>query len=216
MAAELLISRIGDDAALKGDVGDDVRAVADAVNVVPRRKLKGAMIQNRVLRLIQAQRIVPGAGRVAARADADVAHDDVGLAGEGDFPALETDAAAGSRLAGDGEIAFGRDGGIERDVAAHIEHDGAPARTHRVTKGTGAAVCQSGDVINRAVTSAGRNRTKPQRAGKRNRLRRRLEAGNDDDNQRRAQHQRGIKQTDNGIHHTNLIWNGNYIYQHFW
>src|SRR5437764_1107047 len=53
MTAKLLAGRVGDDAVLERDVTDDVRAVANAVNVVPRCEFKGAMIEDSILRLVK-------------------------------------------------------------------------------------------------------------------------------------------------------------------
>jgi len=50
---------------------------------------------------VQAERIVVGARGFAARPNADVAHDDVGLAGEGNLAAAKAD-AAGRGLTRDG------------------------------------------------------------------------------------------------------------------
>src|SRR5690242_13507052 len=104
VTAELLIGGVGIDAVLHGDGGDEMSAVAHAVNVVPRRERDGGVIHDDVRGAIKTERIISGAHSVGAGADAKVTADDVVAVGEGDFAAINDD-AAGSGLAGDGQIA---------------------------------------------------------------------------------------------------------------
>ena len=118
--AELLVGRVRVDGILHRDVG-----ATHGVNVVPRSELKGDMIQNHVAGLIKAETIVTGARRVAAGPDADMTADDVGGIGEGNFAALETNAAARRGLAGDGDVSLHTHCRIQRDVTPDIKNNDA-------------------------------------------------------------------------------------------
>ena len=171
VGAELLSGRVGDHRVLEGDVGDRVvlPVVADAVDDVPGRELQRGVIDDDVVRAVEAERVVLGAGGVAAGADADVADDDVRLAGERDLAALEPDPVAGRRLARDGEVALARHGGDELNVAADVEHDDPVRGAHGVAEGARSGVVQVGDVIDGAGPAARHVLAKPLRARKRQR-----------------------------------------------
>ena len=87
----------------------------------------------------------------------------------GDLAALKSDPAAGRRLAGDGEVALGRDGGDELNVAADVEHDDPVRGAHGVAEGARSGVVQIGDVVDGAGPSAGHVLGEPLRARKRQR-----------------------------------------------
>src|SRR5581483_5034649 len=167
--AELLPGRVGVQRVLNADVGDRevLPVVADGVDVVPGRELERRVIDHHRMRAEQAERVVGGAGCFAARPDADVATDDVGLAGERDLAAAEADAAAGRGLAGDGDVALDRDRGGKLDVAADVEHDDAVRGAHGIAKRAGAGVVEVGHVDDDAVAAADRLLAEALRARKR-------------------------------------------------
>ena len=60
MGAELLARRVGDQRVLEGDVGDRVGlpVVADAVDDVPGRELERGVVDDDVVRAVEAERVV--------------------------------------------------------------------------------------------------------------------------------------------------------------
>ena len=105
--AELLAGGIYIDRVLICDGADDVSAVSHCVDVVPRGKTYGYVIENRGFPLIKAERIVVRACGFTARPNANEAADDVRRIGERDLSAAKPDAAARRRLARDGDVAGG-------------------------------------------------------------------------------------------------------------
>ena len=103
----------------------------------------------------------------AALPDAKMAADDVVLPVKRKFRAHQTNAAARSRLPGNGQAAAGRHGGQKIDVAANVKNDDAIGLAHRVAERTRAAVVGVGHMINRAADApAVSRRAETQRAGK--------------------------------------------------
>ena len=77
------------------------------------------------------------------------------------------DPVARRGLAGDGEVALGRDRRAQTDVSPHVEDDEPVARAHGVAEQSGAAVVQVGDVIDRLPAAPGRDLAEADRARKR-------------------------------------------------
>ena len=165
--AKLLVGWIRVETMLKRYVGDGpvLPVVADRPDVVPGRELQRDVVEDDVARAVQAQGVVGVARGVAAGADADEAADDVVPRGEGDFAALEADAAAGRGLAGNGDVLAHGNRAEEIDVTADVEDHDPVGRADRRAERSRAAVGQRGDVVNRAGASAGGEAAKAERAG---------------------------------------------------
>ena len=95
--------------------------------------------------------------------------DDVRRVRERDLAAAEADAAAGSGLTRDRDVALDRHRGDELDVAADVEHDEAVRGADGVAERAGAGVVEVGDVIDGAVASARHVLAETLRAGERER-----------------------------------------------
>src|SRR5262249_49471117 len=86
--------------------------------------------------------------------EANVAANDVVPPIKRNFGAHDANAAAGSGLSRDGQPAAARDGRLQLDVAAPVDHDDASALAHGVAKGSRTAVGECGHVIDRAAAAA--------------------------------------------------------------
>jgi len=172
--AELLAGGIGNQTVLKRDVrdGNGLPIIADTVDVIPRRKLQRNVVADNVPRVRQRQRIIAGAGRVAARTDADAAAHDVAAIGKRNFATFETDATARSRLPRNRKAAAARHRSFQSNVAADIKNDDAAAVADRIPKRAGPAVRQRCDMIHRATAAARSIGAKAERTGKGEGLRR--------------------------------------------
>ena len=175
MGAELLADGVGNDAVLNREVGDAHRVHAVELpvlertvvqdDVVPRPHVDGALARVRVL---------------VALPEADIADDDVALPAQGNLGRHQADPTARGRLPLDGEVAADRHRRGQNDVTAHVEHDNAAARTHRVPEGPRSRVIEVGDMVDGPTAATGRGRPEPisSREGRHLRIgQRRLECG---------------------------------------
>ena len=95
-----------------------------------------------------------------------MANNNIILAAERNFRALDPDAATGCRLPGNRDAAFDRDFRAQCDVAAHIKNNDAIGHAHGIAKRARAAVSECGDVIHRTGPAAAHVGAKTLRAGK--------------------------------------------------
>ena len=136
--------------------------------VRPRGELERRVIDDDVVRAVEAERVRPRCWRCRCRG------------GCGCWRMMRLDWRASEIspprrsampprrplvLAGDGEVALGRHRRDQLDVAADVEHDDAVRGAHRVAEGPGPRVVEIGDVIDDAVPAAGRVLGKPLRSG---------------------------------------------------
>ena len=163
MGPELLVDRIRDDRVLHRE-----RRRMHCVNAVPLSKLHRDMIKDHIVGRARGCTDIDRAGSRAAPAlpKPEITANDVVVVIERNLVVHHPDTPARRRLTGNCDTARANHRAVQIDVTAHIENNGAISLTHRVAKGTRAAVRQRGHMVDRAAPPARGVLSVPLRPGK--------------------------------------------------
>lgn len=150
VCAELLADRISDDRILDRDV-----LRTHAVDVIPLSELDRYVFEDQVAGVEQVKTAFPAIRVEITLSEADVPHNIVRRAAEGDFAAHDTDADTWRSLSVDGQVAGHTYRRGKIDVSADAEIDNAAALAHCVSERAGAGIREGSDVVDRAIAAAG-------------------------------------------------------------